>query len=902
MKRLLLAMLTVCLAAVLIGGRAAPGLAQPAPPGSTCLEHPNRPLIIARKPCSAGEGLPGTSVYLGSCCPGVCDARDAGQPQCPSFAVRGVSTAATQGCRLWAHELFGYTPLAACPQSRPAPRLAQPAPPESLCLEHPNRPLIIARKPCGAGEGLPGTSVYLGSCCAGACDRLDAGQPQCPLFAVRGASTAATQGCRYWAHENFGYTPLAACPHAPRGLRERVIANPGPGEPSYVLAGPNASVQYWKDGGDVTQGLYRSTDGSVSVRTFYDAATGLPRTILDEVSGNWLLIREHGPNSVDFWLYDRYGNYLGGFAVVEDDGAYSFGAIAGLPVLAGGPLTGTLRPAGSAWTGSFTLEDDTADVRDVQDVPPPIARFLDALSSDVRTAALPGAAAELLRRAAAFLTPANALAADSPYNVQNAARVVGLSLLAAGGVTALAAGTLAAAPGLLTAGVAALVVSAFVPDLADGVKARCNAGGQPSINPALTRNLCRLAANFLANDGKRRLLGTFRGVVGATSDEVQDKFAHGGRALSQAGDGLAPPRPATRDRDEPGSADTPPPMPSDLTGTARRSDGTQAALSGTMDKNGRYRAAGTDGDGNAVSVGGDQDDEGGTGGWGSERMTTEHTSRPIPNWEGVVEEVGRLDLDTHFPDPAPGRGAREYLFETATHGVADLVQVGSTLMWRAQREGATWVTVTAAYPGPIHIETREFLITVTADDPEPEPAARSIPSWEGPVGSRHHVSLSAYFLNPHPVHGDLKYYVDADNPQIAELKLVGDRLSWKAARQGSTRVYVRTAKPGPIVVESKQFRITVAAGSEAREPEAPAPGTSRPGAQCASIGRTITRSYRDRTCPAERPYRLSVCFPPPATNTGAECPNYRDEGCGEGSVYLEPDDVIPGLSTNVACP
>ena len=283
-------------------------------------------------------------------------------------------------------------------------------------------------------------------------------------------------------------------------------------------------------------------------------------------------------------------------------------------------------------------------------------------------------------------------------------------------------------------------------------------------------------------------------------------------------------------------------------------------------------------------------------------MTTEHTSRPIPNWEGVVEEVGRLDLGTHFPDPAPSRGAREYFFETATHGVADPVRVGSTLMWRAQREGTTWVTVTAAYPGPIHIETRKFLITVTAADPEPEPAAQAIPNWEGSVGSRHHVSLSAYFLDPHPVHGDLKYYVESDNPQIAELNLVGDRLSWKAAREGSTRVYVRTAKPGPIVVQSKQFRITVVAGSGAGQPEAPAPRTNPSGAQCASIGGTILRSHRDRTCPADSPYRLSVCLAPPATNTRAECPNYRDEGCGRESVYLEPDDVIPGISTNVVCP
>ena len=63
-------------------------------------------------------------------------------------------------------------------------------------------------------------------------------------------------------------------------LRERVVDNPDPGKPGYILAGQNASLQYWK-----------TLDGAVSQRStgrpanrvraaFYDETTGLPRLIL----------------------------------------------------------------------------------------------------------------------------------------------------------------------------------------------------------------------------------------------------------------------------------------------------------------------------------------------------------------------------------------------------------------------------------------------------------------------------------------------------------------------------------------------------------------------------------------------------------------------------------------------
>ena len=104
-----------------------------------------------------------------------------------------------------------------------------------------------------------------------------------------------------------------------RPLRERVSANPGPGQPSYMVAGDSAGLQYWMDpDGTVRQSLYESADGTQRVRIFYDEAVDLPRAVRNEVSGHWLSIRKHGPERVDFMQYDRTGNYLHGFSVFSE--------------------------------------------------------------------------------------------------------------------------------------------------------------------------------------------------------------------------------------------------------------------------------------------------------------------------------------------------------------------------------------------------------------------------------------------------------------------------------------------------------------------------------------------------------------------------------------------------------
>ena len=165
------------------------------------------------------------------------------------------------------------------------------------------------------------------------------------------------------------------------GLREAVFDDLDPDEPAYVLAGPEASVWYWTTDDAVTQSLYVSTDGLVSVRTFHDA-DGLPHKVVNECTGDWILIQRYDDENIDFWFYGADGNYQSGLAVFEFEGNYYYAEIDGVPVHAGKRITGTLRPTGASWTGSYTLEVDMSEIQDAQPVPDAIAALINGLSSD----------------------------------------------------------------------------------------------------------------------------------------------------------------------------------------------------------------------------------------------------------------------------------------------------------------------------------------------------------------------------------------------------------------------------------------------------------------------------------------------------------------------------------------
>ena len=171
---------------------------------------------------------------------------------------------------------------------------------------------------------------------------------------------------------------------ASSALREMVFQNPSPGQPSYVIAGDNAGLQYWfTPSGDVSQALHEKADGTERIRTFYDEVTGAPRTVLDEISGHWLSIREAGPDRVDFWRYDGVGNYLDGFAIYETSGQYYTGEIVGVPAHEWQTITGQLIPDDASWIGSFTLTGDVEDgLTNIREAPPELVALIDELAID----------------------------------------------------------------------------------------------------------------------------------------------------------------------------------------------------------------------------------------------------------------------------------------------------------------------------------------------------------------------------------------------------------------------------------------------------------------------------------------------------------------------------------------
>lgn len=471
---------------------------------------------------------------------------------------------------------------------------------------------------------------------------------------------------------------LAGGPHpveADSFLRERVVENPDPGQPDYVLAGQNASLQYWKNAdGAVSQALYRSADDTVSVRTFYDETTGLPRKVSDELSGNWLLIQENGADSVDFWSYDLLGSYQHGVAVFEDAEQYHVGDIAGLPIHAGKQITGELVPAASSWTGSFTLDIDTGDLKTRKPVAADIAALMDDLAPDgTLLSALTLGGMILLGLVGDASGDAVAPADTAAFDARVAGKVVVFTYTDSGHMarveflpaghfvwtdqndsqpgnfsylnTGPDTGTITltfdpdndpdeyahvfevtftsgssgvyesthteggqepvvasgrfkivdwvAPDGIATAGVAALVTSLFVPDVAAGNRDKCARLGN-----AVSRDVCRLAADFLAHGVESGPTGLVRDGVDWARDKpghLADRIDRGKEALENVAGELLPDDAIQERQDtEPLALETPPPIGSRVSGEASGPGGTVAQVEGDVTPDGDFAVAGDD--------------------------------------------------------------------------------------------------------------------------------------------------------------------------------------------------------------------------------------------------------------------------------------------------------------------
>ena len=388
-------------------------------------------------------------------------------------------------------------------------------------------------------------------------------------------------------------------------LREMVFDNPGSGQPSYMVAGENASLQYWMDQfGEVTQSLYKSADGTESVRTFYDPMTGETTTVLNEVSGHYLSIREYSPQRIDFWTYDSSGTYLGGFAVFEESGTYYYGEIVGVPAHGGGPITGPLYPASASWTGSFTLMGDIEDgLINVQPLPPGLTTLLNGLVPNGTVVT-----------GAEGYSPVLA----APFTLHRAISLAGMIMMGAGIV--------ANAPPLILAGGAGFVAAQVLPVIANAVRRQfggdCPQDGDLSI---ICSELTDLAADHLANPNERSLESTTQDANAWLEEKpsrLRSLIDRGRGLLRNIIDGLSGDDEVGEESFyEPDSTYTPPTVPAFLQGSANREDGTSVSLQGNIDVDGTVNVSGTDEQSGFVEMNFAVDIDGnpvggGTFGWG----------------------------------------------------------------------------------------------------------------------------------------------------------------------------------------------------------------------------------------------------------------------------------------------
>ena len=441
---------------------------------------------------------------------------------------------------------------------------------------------------------------------------------------------------------------------ASSGLREMVFQNPGPGEPSYVIAGDNASIQYWTElSGAVKQTLYEKADGTQRVRTFYDEATGTPRTVHNEISGHWLSIREAGPDRVDFWAYDRAGSYLGGFAVYEKFGEYYMGEIVGVPAHEWNQITGQLNPTGASWTGEFTLTGDSEDgLRNITPVPQELVDFVNVLGP-ADTAPTGNHQVNVTGFDEHQVVVAGFNATNISFSLGAAALAIGVA--AAVGVIA-APAIVASATALAVAGAAGVAGSFLFDYLGDGLRNGQFAGDCRSS----CRDLHASLANFLNSpDDAGGVEGFVRDVVDGIKDpsRLVDKIANGFQDIKNMATNFLLPGDddGTISHSEPASLTGPATEPGSLSGIATGPDGRVRQVTGDIDTSGRFNVSGPDvtisgTSSNGVVTGG-AFQHGTSSGTVSARIRPPVLTRVIPEQTLTEGEAFTLDLSSYFLHP-----------------------------------------------------------------------------------------------------------------------------------------------------------------------------------------------------------------------------------------------------------
>ena len=588
------------------------------------------------------------------------------------------------------------------------------------------------------------------------------------------------------------------------GLREMVFANPGPGRPSYVIAGDNASLQYWMDpSGTVQQSLYESADGTQRVRTFYDEATDRPRTVLNEVSGHWLSIREAGPDRVDFWAYDGDGSYLGGFAVYEKSGEYYMGEIVGIPAHEWNQITGQLHPTDGSWTGSFTLTGDTEDgLMNIQVVPPELAELIDGLSTSgpIVAQADPDRQAD-----------------GKSSSLHNRLSKGGLALVAIGVGVALIPGGQVIGGKLALVGAGAFLVAQVLPDISEGIRQKYGSHCPPegSFFGETCADLTNMAGDHLSRQGTGPI-GYVRDAmdwIKEAPSRLRDNVANGLRKLKEVVTG---PVDNVRGKgNERTSLIGPRTVESDVGGTATTGpDGRVTQVVGTIDTSGNFRVSGSNvmisgRSSNGVVTGGNFR-VGTTQGMVSGRIRPPVVTRDIPEQTLIEGKALTLNLSSYFTHPDGLALTYEVTCSSITATTTPQVSVSQTGQLTLLPDTVGASTCTAwAYPLQERLwrVSSTFLTKVAPSTTIPPPVVdQVIPDQSLPVGEGLTLNLTSYFSHPDGL--ELHFDTASSDDAIATADVIVDLLLLQAWEVGTLSITV-SASVGNGPSTTQHFTLTV---------------------------------------------------------------------------------------------
>ena len=588
--------------------------------------------------------------------------------------------------------------------------------------------------------------------------------------------------------------------------------------PVYILAGQNASIWYWTTDDTVTQSLYASTDGTVSVRTFYDV-DGLPHKVLDERTGSWMWIQRYDSKNVDFWFYDEDGTYQGGLAVFEAKGRYYYAEIDGEPVHAGKRITGFLQPTEASWTGNYTLKVDMSIIQDPQPMPRDIAALIDSLTADGtgRTGMVTGwrsRLAALLRPFGAWLSPGVAVAQP----IQDVLFWGGLAMVGMG-----TAGLLA--PVYVTAGAVTFLNSFLAADIAEGIRLRCQDNPGMAPDSRIAYDYCHLAADNLAHPDAHGPFGALRDAVEWASNRTQrirDRIARGRRALSSIVQDTAPSGlPQETDESEPFYSHHDISETETVRGTMEREGREPVDVKGTVTPDGDFSAmgdgveiAGSIGDGSSVTGEFVWDND--NGAIGGNLFGHPALIRPLPDWQGPVGASHTLDMSNYFEDPNDGPLNYEAASPDPNIVRADLA--GTMLIMTAVGQGTTYVTVSAWNTDNGRITTGSFSIVVYdagggADPPEdiynrPPENALFFTFQKLKLGTPIVFDMSARFRD---LDGDsLRYTATSSDPSVVTVSVSGNVITVTPVGVGTANVTMTAYDPyGETATQTTQMRVSL---------------------------------------------------------------------------------------------